>query len=144
MNRRILMLGNDDKVLQGDAATLRSIGFNVCRCTRGQGLNDVIAALNPEVVFINSRLPDKQTTDVYHWLIDNVLHACLPVVFTLAKNELYLVNKKRTAFKDRRYSMSHSMEEAIRMALLPDLSPGRRRIRLSNPFLFGPFGANRA
>ena len=133
MALRILMIGAEGQYLKADKDLLRQRGFRVYSCHNKRVVNEMLEEVRPDLVFINSKRPDKESTDIYHSLIDNVVYASLPVVYTLAEDEVYLVNRKRTTIKERRYTMSDNIVDAIRTALNPAGSPARKRVRFENP-----------
>lgn len=136
---RILMTGNDYNYLKTDGEMLRQRGFSVYICERNDLVDDLVQEVKPDVVFINSQKPDKSTTEVYHHLIDNVTHASVPVIFTLLEDDVYLINRKRTAAKDRRYIMSDNIVDAIKKALTP-FTPVKKHVNI-NTQLFGNNGS---
>ena len=144
MALRILMTGDDYNYLNIDAEMLRQCGFAVYLCDNKQIVNELIEEVKPDVVFINSKNPDKHTTDLYHKLIDNVIYASLPVIFTLSEDDVYLVNKKRTTFKDRRYIMSDSILDAIKLALSRTTVTAKKRPPFENPFYTNLYNSKRA
>lgn len=117
MSLRILMIGNDLDYITTDGAVLREKGIRVYLNDNRKIVNDLIDEIKPDLVFIDWQTPDKNSTDTYHALLDNVRYASIPVVYTLAEDDVYLVNRKRTAARDRRYVMSDNFMDAIRLAL---------------------------
>ncbi len=118
MALRVLMTGNDREFLKTDGKKLRERGFGVYICDQ-QIVEDMASEIKPDIILINSKVPDKSSTDTYHSLTDNILYASLPVVFTLSEDDVYIVNRKRTALKEARYQKTDSLVGAIRMALSP-------------------------
>ncbi|HTM67393.1 MAG TPA: hypothetical protein VL093_13785 [Flavipsychrobacter sp.] len=125
MNLRILMMGDDLSFMQADATLLRENGFRVHVCDNLSLINELVEEVKPDIAFINPQLPTSSTTDVYHNLLDNIVYACLPVIYTLSEDDVYLVNRKRTELKERRYIISDNILEAINMALAPAKSSGK-------------------
>jgi len=144
MALRILMTGDDYNSLRYDAEMLRQRGFRVYFCDRKQILAEMIDEVKPDIVFINSKAPGKDSTDIYHKLIDNVVFASLPVIYTLSEDDVYLVNRKRTAIKERRYMMSDNIVDAIKMAIEDSSIAVKRRMPTQAPFFTNQPNARRA
>jgi response regulator RpfG family c-di-GMP phosphodiesterase len=144
MALRILMTGDDQKYLKVDGEMLRQRGFRVYICEKKQIIDELIDEVKPDIIFINSRQPDKNSTDIYHQLIDNVIYASLPVIFTLSEDDVYLVNRKRTATRERRYIMSDSIVDAIKMAMNRTPASAKKRIASVPAQFASHYTANRA
>jgi response regulator RpfG family c-di-GMP phosphodiesterase len=131
---RILIIGNDLQLLRADGDVLTQRGMRVYICDKCQNAAEMVEEVKPDLVFVDPKKPDKITTDVYHSLLDNIRYASLPIIFTLSEDDVYLVNRKRTAMKDRRYIISDNIVDAIKMAnVLPIANVSRKRVRISNP-----------
>lgn len=133
MALRVLMIGNDYDYLRIDSEMLRQRGFRVYLCINDEVVDDMVGEVKPDVVFINSKVPGTESTDIYNKLTDNVLYASLPVIFTLFEDDVYLVNRKRTAIREQRYTMSDNVIDAIKMALTPTGSSAPKRMRFKIP-----------
>jgi hypothetical protein len=113
---------------------LRSKGFRVYFCDKDHMVNEMVDETRPNIVYVNSRSHDESSSDIYHSIVDNVQYASIPVIYTLSENDVYLVNRKRTAIKERRYMTSSSVLEAIKMAFITtDTPPARKRVPLLYP-----------
>lgn len=134
MALRILMIGDDYTYLKTDEQMLRERGFRVYLCDDQNIATDMIGETKPDVVFINSQKPHKSATDIYHKILDNILYASLPVIFTLLEDDVYLVNRKRTAVREHRCSISDNIVDAIKTALMQSLSLEHGKIHTQNPF----------
>lgn len=132
MSLRILMIGNDSGYLDTDAQLLREKGIRVYVSENTGIVHDMIEEVKPDVVFFNWQTPDNQSADTYHSVLDNIRFASLPVIYTLSEDDVYLVNRKRTASRDQRSLICDSMMAAIRAALLTS-SGGKKRVRLNPP-----------
>lgn len=119
MSMRILMVGDDPRQLAVDTEVLKQRNFRVYTCTNHELINELIEEIKPEVVFVNPGQPTEASNTVYHQLMDNVRYARLPVVYTLSEDDVYLVNRKRTSFKENRNVMADSMIEALKIAMTP-------------------------
>ena len=125
MNLRILMVGDDLSFMQADATLLRENGFRVHVCDNLSLVNELVEEVKPDIAFINPQSPNSNTTDIYHNLLDNIVYACLPVIYTLSEDDVYLVNRKRTELKERRYIINDNILGAITMAVAPVKSSGK-------------------
>src|SRR5438128_2089064 len=122
MRIRILIVGNKS----ADAEMLRDRGFAIYTCNENT-LYHILPEVKPDVIFINSDDPqDFSSTKLYNQMLDNVQYASYPVMYTLAEDDVYLVNKKRTASKDKRTVITDNIIDGIKMALLPT-SPRKTR-----------------
>jgi len=132
MALRILMTGSDSKLLRADAAKLRQQGFSIFLCNKDSLMGAMIDEVEPDVIFIDSRDSDARSTNLYHWLLDHITFASIPIIYTLAVNDVYLINRKRTAIKELRYTTSDNILDAIELALAPCL-PSKKRIPIGKP-----------
>jgi hypothetical protein len=132
MGLRILMIGNDSNYLAADAVMLRERGLRVYVSEHTGIINELIDEVRPDLIFINWQLPDKESTDAYHSVLDNIKFASIPVIYTLSEDDVYLVNRKRTAIRERRNIISDSVVDAVKMALVNVSNAGRKRVRLDN------------
>lgn len=116
MGIKVLMLGGDETYMLPDAQLLRDRGFWVYTC-KTDNVDEVIREIQPELVFVNPNDPGLGSTKVYHHLLDSVEFASVPLIYTLAEDEVYLVNRKRTSIKERRNFTSDNIIDGIRIAL---------------------------
>lgn len=143
MRIRILMVGNDPQYLAPDAEMLKERGFGVYTCN-DNCVSEMIEEVKPAVVFINPDNPGLSSTKVYHDLLDNIQYASLPVIYTLSEDDVYLVNRKRTASRDKRNMICDNVIDSIKTALLADTNFNRRkRVKLNGNY-HTPFYASRA
>ena len=116
MGIKVLMLGGDDMYMLPDAQMLRDRGFWVYTCDT-DNVDDAINEIHPEIIFVNPNDPGLDSTKVYHHLLDSVQFASIPLIYTLAEDEVYLVNRKRTTVRERRNFTSDNIIDGIRIAL---------------------------
>ncbi|MEZ5016541.1 MAG: hypothetical protein R2800_05770 [Flavipsychrobacter sp.] len=116
MNFRILMLGGDSEAMIPDAEYLRNRGFRVYTCAN-ELADEMISEIVPDVVFVNPNNPGLSSTKLYHELLDNVKFSSIPLIYTLAEDEVYLVNTKRTAPKSKRNFTADNIIDGIRLAI---------------------------
>jgi hypothetical protein len=121
-----------------DGTMLRAYGLHVYFCDNSIMVNEMVDEIKPDVVFINSKNHNENSTAIYHRLLDNIHYASIPVIYTLSENDVYLVNRKRTATKERRYITSNNVIDAIKMAFIPSETPAsKKRIPLLYPSYAG-------
>lgn len=116
MGIKVLMLGGDEAYMLPDVQMLRDRGFWVYTCN-AENVDDAIKEIHPEVVFVNPNDPGLNSTKVYHHLLDSVEFAAVPLIYTLAEDEVYLINRKRTTVRERRNFTSDNIIDGIRIAL---------------------------
>ena len=146
MGLRILVIGDDLNHLKVDGEMLRSKGFRVYYCLNKDLVNEMLEETSPDIAFINSSTHTEDSADIYHSLLDNLQYVTLPVVYTLSEDDVYLVNRKRTAIKEQRYMTTNNVLDAIRMAFLHSGEPAtRKRIPVLYPIhnnnIYSPFRA---
>jgi len=140
MRIRILIVGNKS----ADAEMLKDRGFAIYTCNENT-LYNMLGEIKPDVVFINSDDPqDFSSTKLYNQILDNVQYASYPIMYTLAEDDVYLVNKKRTASKDKRTVITDNIIDGIKMALLPASARKSKKIDIISRNITLPFYANRA
>ena len=145
MGLRILLIGDDLNHLKTDGALLRSKGCRVYFCVNEGLVNKMIEETRPDVVYINTQFHDEHSSALYNTLIDNIQHVSLPVIYTLSENDVYLVNRKRTALKERRYMTSNNLLDAIRISFeLPEVNRSKKRIPLFYPSYSSALSPHRA
>lgn len=140
MRIRILIVGGKS----ADAEMLRDRGFAIYTCNENT-LDGMVNEVKPDVIFINPDNPqDSGYTRLYNEVLDNVHYASYPIMYTLAEDDVYLVNKKRTASKDKRTVITDNIVDGIKMALLPTSPRKARNIEIISKNITLPFYANRA
>lgn len=141
MRIRILIVGNRS----ADAEMLKDRGFAIYTCNENT-LYSMLSEVRPVVIFINSDNPqDSSSTRLYNQMLDNVQYASYPIMYTLAEDDVYLVNKKRTASKDKRTVITDNIIDGIKMALQSTTTYAKtRKMEVLSKNLTPPFYANRA
>jgi DNA-binding NtrC family response regulator len=143
MRMRILMVGDDQNYMTPDAELLKERGFAVYTCSYDK-VSEMISETKPALIYINSGDPGAESTNAYHGILDNIQYASLPVVYTLAEDDVYLVNKKRTASRDKRNMICDNLIDSIKTALLNNIAKAKKRIKMPLDNLGFPFYASRA
>jgi response regulator RpfG family c-di-GMP phosphodiesterase len=144
MGLRILIIGNDSNYLQADADMLHARGLNVYTCARPEVMIEMVDEVKPDILFLNWQTTDEKSTALYNSLLDNVRFAALPIIYTLAEDDVYLVNRRRTTVKENRYITCDNIISAIRKGLTPVASPVKRNYYVQPPMYSGASGAYRA
>lgn len=117
MSLKILLISDDERAMQADKIYLKDRGLHVHACLHTEIINDLVAEVKPDVVFINPSLTDNQTTELYHYFLNDIRHLDIPIIYTLSEDDVYLVNRKRTAAKGKRNIIADNMIDAIKLAL---------------------------
>ena len=89
------MVTNGESECCPDAEVLKERGMLVYTCNDAIA-EDMVAELSPDVVLVNPNVPSAAITKAYHKLLR---HFKIPIVYTLAEDEQYLVNIRNTANK---------------------------------------------
>lgn len=143
MRIRILVVGNDYDSLVPDMEMLRDRDFAVYSC-QDEAVFDMIEEVKPALVFVNPDTPGLSSTKVYHSLLDDMRFASIPVIYTLSEDDVYLVNRKRTAMRDKRNLICDNIVDGIKTALLDDAAFNKRkRVKIPRSYDF-PSYASRA
>ena len=125
-----------------EAEMLKNRGFMVYTCEE-ENVDEAIAEIKPDVVFVNPHDPGLHSTKVYHQLLDNIKYASIPVIYTLSEDDVYLVNRKRTASREKRSVITDNIVDGIKSALLADSLTAKRRMKVNRNIQF-PYYAFRA
>jgi hypothetical protein len=143
MDIRILM--TCDTNTSADAEMLKDKGFQVYTCEQSI-LSEMIDEIHPDVIFINPEHKDVMSTtaynNLYNNLLDNVHFASYPVIYTLSEDDVYIVNRKRTASKDKRTVIADNVIDGIKTALINNTP--QRRINIRSTKVPSTYYANRA
>eukprot|EP01012_Entosiphon_sulcatum_P056848 TRINITY_DN80552_c0_g1_i1.p2 TRINITY_DN80552_c0_g1~~TRINITY_DN80552_c0_g1_i1.p2 ORF type:complete len:127 (+),score=14.54 TRINITY_DN80552_c0_g1_i1:23-382(+) len=89
------MVTNKATEINPDAEVLKERGMLVYTCNDTIAV-DMVAELSPDVVLVNPDVPSAGITKAYHKLLR---HFRIPVIYTLAEDEQYLVNIRNKANK---------------------------------------------
>ena len=116
MRLKVLLTGQDKFNHEPDVEMLRDRGFLVYRCEEN-AVNDMIEEVHPDVLIINPIDAEQSSTSLYHRLLDSLKYAKLPLIYTLSEDDVYLVNRKRTASKNSRNFIADNIIDGIKTAL---------------------------
>lgn len=114
---RILMISDNARYSEADVQVLKDRGIQVYTCCNYTIAQEMVAEIKPDIIFLDPEEPGKKTTELYHKLLDNVLFARIPVIYALVEDDVYLVDRKRTASKAGRNIIADNMIDAIKLAL---------------------------
>jgi hypothetical protein len=124
MSLKILLISDNETAMQADKIYLKDRGLYVHTCLYSNIINDLAGEVKPDVIFINPTQQDNQSTDIYYKFLNDIRHLEIPIVYTLSEDDVYLVNRKRTAAKAKRNIMADNMIDAIKLALTkPESAP---------------------
>ena len=126
MSLKILLVGDNEAYLHADKLYLRDRGLHVHTCEHAGIISELIDEIKPDVIFIDPHAPTESTTGIFHSFLDNRQYMHIPVIYTLAEDDVYLVNRKRTA-KGKRNIIADNMIDAIKIALT---NPTERNVAL--------------
>ena len=134
MEQRILMIGNDLPYMNTDRVLLQQTGSRVYTSDKKEAIDELMREIKPDVVFINWQKHGKDSSELYNYLLNNLLYATVPIVYTLYEDDTYMVNRSRTAMKEDRYITSDNLLDAMKTALEPaPVNPPRKRVSIANP-----------
>lgn len=115
MRLKVLLTGKDRFSHEPDAEILRERGFLVYRCDE-HVINDMIEEVHPDVVIINPTDEQQPATGLYQRLLKSIKYATLPLIYTLAEDDTYIVNGRRNSRNKRSYIVDN-MIDGIKAAL---------------------------
>lgn len=101
MRFKILLVTNKDKAIAADAEMLRERGMLVYTCDSSIAA-EMVGEIVPDVVLVSPDEPDATITKSYHNLLQQKKDMNIPVIYTLAEDELYLINIRRRNKIERR------------------------------------------
>ncbi|MBL7718230.1 MAG: hypothetical protein JNL72_05280 [Flavipsychrobacter sp.] len=124
MSLKILLIGDEERAMQVDKTYLVDRGLHVHTCLYTDIINDLVAETKPDVIFINPTRPGSITMDVYQHFINDINLLSMPIIYTMAEDDVYLVNRRRTVAKPKRNLITDNMIDAIKLALTrPQAAP---------------------
>lgn len=116
MRLKVLLTGKDKNAQVPDAEMLRDRGFLVYSCEE-RVVDDMIDELHPDVLIINPLDAEASSTGLYNRLLSSIKYARLPLIYTLSEDDVYLVNRKRTAIRGMRNFIVDNIIDGIKTAL---------------------------
>jgi len=124
MRIKVVMFGSDPVSLMADAQLLRERGLLVISAFNMQTVNELVSEVKPDVVFFDPSEPNNLVTDAYNTFKQ---HSHIPVIFTLAEDDMYLVTRTRHSHNGRAL-VADNILDAVHMAL--DAAPVREAKRV--------------
>lgn len=115
MRLKVLLTGKDRYHHEPDAEMLKEKGFLVYRCDE-EVVKDMIEELHPDVLIINPTDDNHPATTLYHRLLKSIKYARLPLIYTLAEDDVYLVNGHRSR-RSRNSFIVDNIVDGIKTAL---------------------------
>jgi len=113
----VLMISDNTRHIEADVQMLKDRAMHVYTCLDYSIAAELVGEVRPDIIFINPEQPGKEATELYHSLLDNITFAGIPVIYVLVEDDVYLVDRKRTASKERRNLIADNAVDAIRLAL---------------------------
>jgi hypothetical protein len=117
MSLKILLIGDDERAMLADKMYLKDRGLYVHTCLYSGIIDDLVAEIKPDLIFVNPSHPDNATRDAYQNFLNDINLVGVPIVYTLSEDDVYLVNRKRTLTKPKRNIIADNMIDAIKLAL---------------------------
>lgn len=117
MRIKILMAGNNPAALLADSQLLRDKGMLVYTCFNMENIHILIDEVHPDVVFFDPQKNSFFVAEAYNALLADIHFTQIPLIYTLAEDDVYLVTRKRTSSKTKRSLIVDNLIDAIKMAL---------------------------
>ncbi|MBS1688848.1 MAG: hypothetical protein JSS96_09005 [Bacteroidetes bacterium] len=116
MRIKVLMVGDDPVFSIADARILKNKNVLVYNTYNVDNLDDLIDEIRPNIIFINASRPDNYI-NTYKGVISDDRYVKVPVIYTLAEDNVYLVNKPISNTKERRKIIAESVVDAVKISL---------------------------
>jgi response regulator RpfG family c-di-GMP phosphodiesterase len=118
MRIKILLVGNDPAALFTDGQLLKEKGMMVFTGFNLQNIQEMISEVKPDIIFFDPHKQSVEITDCYNEIVNSIYFTSIPVIYTLADDDIYLVTRKRTEQKEKRTLIADTITDAVKMALL--------------------------
>ncbi len=129
MRIKVVMFGSDPVSLMADAQLLRERGLLVISAFNMQTVNELVNEVKPDVVFFDPSEPNNLVTDAYNAFKQ---HSHVPVIFTLAEDDMYLVTRTRHRHIERAL-VADNILDAVHMALEAEpVRVAKREVKVRN------------
>lgn len=125
MRIKVLLLGDDPVSLVADAQLMRERGILVLTAFNLANYKELIAEINPDVIFFDTQKSSQLVTDTYNALLNDHAYNRYPVIFNFIEDDLYLVTRRRTEPKNNRTIISDNIVDSIKMALEAHSAPAK-------------------
>ncbi len=107
--------------LAADSMLLKDRGMVVYTVAKLDNIPDLIAEVKPDVVFFDAVTMDNDVKEAYNTLVGNSGFKDIPVILTVAEDELYLVTHSAGNKRDK----TDNVFDAVKIALRSDITPLR-------------------
>jgi len=116
MRIKVLMVGDDPVFSIADARILKNKNVLVYNTYNVDNLDALVDEIRPNIIFINASCPDNYI-NTYKGVINDDRYVKVPVIYTLAEDNVYLVNKPISSSKERRKIIAESVVDAVKISL---------------------------
>lgn len=116
MRIKVLMVSDKGIMPVTDAIMLKERGFWVYTCNNSV-VNEMVTEVKPDIVFFNPEEPDSDNTRMYQSLLHDSAAAKIPVMYTLAEDDTYLVHLKRNKYH-KPNMVTDNIIDGIKISLL--------------------------
>jgi len=116
MRIKVLMVGDDPVFSIADARILKNKNVLVYNTYNVDNLDALVDEIRPNIIFINASCPDNYI-NTYKGVINDDRYVAVPVIYTLAEDNVYLVNKPISSSKERRKIIAESVVDAVKISL---------------------------
>lgn len=116
MRIKVLMVGDDPVFSIADARILKNKNVLVYNTYNVDNLDALVDEIRPNIIFINASCPDNYI-NTYKGVINDDRYVTVPVIYTLAEDNVYLVNKPISSSKERRKIIAESVVDAVKISL---------------------------
>jgi len=110
------MVGDDPVFSIADARILKNKNVLVYNTYNVDNLDALVDEIRPNIIFINASCPDNYI-NTYKGVINDDRYVKVPVIYTLAEDNVYLVNKPISSSKERRKIIAESVVDAVKISL---------------------------
>jgi len=111
------MLGDNPVSMMADAQLLRQRGILAITAFNIGNINEMAGEVKPDIVFFDPHRQDNTITNAYNTFVSNPDFLRIPVIFTLADDDIYLVTRNRKKEAEPRALVADNIIDAIKMAL---------------------------
>lgn len=116
MRIKVLMVGDDPVFSVADARILKNKNVLVYNTYNVDNLDALVDEIRPNIIFINASHPDNYI-NTYKGVVNDDRYVKVPVIYTLAEDNVYLVNKPVNSSKERRKIIAESVIDAVKISL---------------------------
>jgi len=122
MRIKVLMVGDDPVFSVADARILKNKNLLVYNIYNVDNLDALIDEIRPNIIFINASRPDHYI-NTYKCVVNDDRYVKVPVIYTLAEDNVYLVNKPTSSARERRKIIAETVVDAVKISLRNSKKP---------------------